>query len=228
MLEKLEKDNEKLAHSDSEPDLGEAAAQHKTHDAYVPSSSEREEEQRLDKMKADALKREKKSVKTMKKMEKDFDKQHELKKQMKELRKQSKKALRAAQQSTPELGDSLSLKKAAIDAKIKDAAKKVKAAYDKIDATFAKHHNAESSMQDQLTHIKNDALASADVTDDDPSSQLGESSANLQDEMDDLGALTKTATKTIDSDWMRDAVKSANKALDEFKASSLQVLDTIH
>merc|ERR1711966_128510 len=49
MLEKLEKDNEKLAHSDSEPDLGEAAAQHKTHDAYVPSSSEREEEQRLDK-----------------------------------------------------------------------------------------------------------------------------------------------------------------------------------
>merc|ERR1712070_455525 len=87
MLEKLEKDNEKLAHSDSEPDLGEAAAQHKTHDAYVPSSSEREEEQRLDKMKADALKREKKSVKTMKKMEKDFDKQHELKKQMKELRK---------------------------------------------------------------------------------------------------------------------------------------------
>merc|ERR1711871_241894 len=89
LLQKLEKDNEKLAHSGSEPDLGEAVAQHKSHDVYVPSSSEREEEQRLDKMKEDAKAQ-------AKKMEKDFDKQHEIKKQMKELRKQSKKALEAA------------------------------------------------------------------------------------------------------------------------------------
>lgn len=141
--------------------------------------------------------------------------------------------------STP---TSTSSKTTEADAGINDKIAKLTAMADKLKASevkseknmasveeaYIKQKKTSDEMKKEMSDFKKKAKAASALADnDDPSEELGESSAQMDEEIENLQELQQSVTKTMDKDEVGSMVSKSNSAIQKFADSAMDVINKI-
>jgi hypothetical protein len=120
-------------------------------------------------------------------------------------------------------------------AKLVAMAKKLKASektseknMDSVEKAYVKQKKTSDEMKKEMSDFKKKAKAASALADnDDPSEELGESSAQMDEEIENLQELQQSVTKKMDKDEVGSMVAKSNHAIQKFADSAMDVIKLI-
>merc|ERR1719231_326559 len=120
-------------------------------------------------------------------------------------------------------------------AKLDAMAKKLKASektseknMDSVEKAYVKQKKTSDEMKKEMSDFKKKAKAASALADnDDPSEELGESSAQMDEEIENLQELQQSVTKKMDKDEVGSMVAKSNHAIQKFADSAMDVINKI-
>jgi len=100
---------------------------------------------------------------------------------------------------------------------------------DDVERAYVKQKKTSDEMKKEMADFKKKAKAAASLADkDDPSTELGESSAEMDDEIENLQELQQGVTSKLDEDEVNSMVSRSNHAIQKFANSALDAINKIN
>lgn len=117
----------------------------------------------------------------------------------------------------------------AMEAKLKASETKTEKNMDDVEHAYVKQKKTSDEMKKEMKEFKAKAkLASSLADKDDPSTELGESAAEMDEEIENLQELQQGVTQKLDKDEIDSMVKRSNHVIANFANDALDVIDQIH
>merc|ERR1712224_747759 len=112
--------------------------------------------------------------------------------------------------------------------KLKASEKTSEKNMDSVEKAYVKQKKTSDEMKKEMSDFRKKAKAASALADnDDPSEELGESSAQMDEEIENLQELQQSVTKKMDKDEVGSMVAKSNHAIQKFADSAMDVINKI-